>query len=155
MAVRRKPSDDPRFRARDDDAVKIWDFPPPAAVIEDLRAWVSKTGLPDQWRWHLHTKPPANGPVPRILCDGIDIPEKLRYRVGLAPCPLCSLTAPKYYQAMLAWYEQENALRVIGRECGHRFYGQEFAAEKLRLKKAREGGRCRLRLPCRQPAESH
>jgi len=39
---------------------------------------------------------------------------------------------------MLAWYQEEKALRVIGRECGHKFYGDDFAT-KRQFRKERDG----------------
>jgi hypothetical protein len=128
-----KAKTDPRFLERDNPHAKVWDVQPPKSVIDDLREHTKKTGKPDEWKWHCHT-PPPHDETPRIIAVGIDIPERLRSEVGLAPCPMCSLHGPRYYEGMLAWWPKEKALRVIGHECGGRFYGDAFTDAKREFK---------------------
>ena len=115
--IARKPEDN-RFEERDNPQAKVWDVRPPPSVIDDLREVTRRRRKPDEWRWHCHSRPPAKSSAPVILAEGIIIPEHLRTRVGMAPCPLCSLRGPRYYEGMLAWWPEERALRVIGRERG-------------------------------------
>lgn len=110
-----------RFVERDDDALKIFDAQPGRTVIEDLQQFTRRTGTPDLWRWHLHTKPTSSRFV--IIAEDIAVPESKRTRVGMAPCPLCSLNGAKFYNGMLVWFPDEKALRVIGNECAKRVAG--------------------------------
>jgi hypothetical protein len=109
-----------RFEARDDPSVRVFPHLPGKGVREDFLDHLSRTGCPDLWRWHLHTPPPKDGPF-QIVCSFV-IPERLRAGAGLAPCPICSPTRGKYYQGCLVWFEQEQALRAIGHECGHDYF---------------------------------
>jgi len=133
MSAKSRPLFDPRFSERDNPEAKIWDVKPPQSLIDDLRAFTVKTGTPDLWRFHCHSKPPENSPPPRVIATNIDIPESLRASVGKAPCPLCSLRGPRYFYAMLGWWPDEKALRVIGHECGHKFWGVGFDVETRRF----------------------
>lgn len=126
---------DARFMERDNQSAKIWEVRPPQSIIDDCKDFVRKTGKPDEWRWHIHTKPEIGSPPPVILDPDISVPEKLRPSVGMAPCPLCSLHGPRYFFGMLGWWKGERALRVIGNECGHKFYGEGFEEAKREFKK--------------------
>jgi len=133
-----KRRDDLRFSVRDNPEAKIWDHFPDPWVAEDLRQEVIRTGMPDGWKWHCHSAPPADSPVPKVCAEGIDVPERLRQSVGRAPCPLCSIHGPKYFHGILVWYPEEKALRVIGHECARKFYGDDFDKEimEARLKRS-------------------
>lgn len=124
-----KVEPDPRFDVRDNPDAKVWGTEPSKSAIDDLREHTRATGKPDEWKWHCHSRP-SSDEVPQIIAVGIDVPEKLRPDVGLAPCPLCSLHGPRYYEGMLAWWPKEKALRVIGHECGHHLYGAAFVEAK-------------------------
>lgn len=41
---------------------------------------------------------------------------------------MCSLGAPKYYKGWLAYFPEEECVRVIGRECGRTFFGEHAFA---------------------------
>jgi hypothetical protein len=121
-----------RFAPRDDSSVKVWDNPPPRHVIDDFKQHVREYGTPDLWKWHLHTKPPR-GCDYKIVCVDVTIPEKLRPDVHMAPCPNCSIAAPKYFTCRLLWFPAEKALRAIGHECAKDISGENF----LRVEEAR------------------
>lgn len=137
MAKEQTTAIDPRFWERDNPDAKIWDHRPDQWVIEDLLEHVRNTGQSDLWKFHCHSVPAPDSPVPEIIVENVIIPERLRSRVGRAPCPLCSLRGAKYYHGMLVYYKAEKALRVIWHECARRFYGdenfnREIAAYRLR-----------------------
>lgn len=125
-----------RFIERDDDTVKIFDVFPARSVVDDLRRFTKETGTPDLWRWHLHTRPVGSRFV--IVADDIAVPESLRSRVGMAPCPWCSIKAPKFFNGMLVWYPEERALRVIGNECAKHVTGERALTDARRDFKARK-----------------
>jgi hypothetical protein len=127
-----------RFVERDDDTVKIFDVLPARSVVDDLRRFTKETGTPDLWRWHLHTRPPKGSRF-KIVADDITVPESLRPRIGLAPCPICSLHAPKFFSGMLVWFPDERSLRVIGGECAKHVSGEQAltdARQDFKVRKA-------------------
>lgn len=140
MGAREKSEVDCRFISRDDSSIKVFDAPPSKSLVDDLRDYVRREGTPDLWQWHLHTKPPK-GIAPQIIAKDITVPESLRSQVGKAPCPICSLGGPKYFSGMLAWFPEENALRVIGHECGVRYFDAGLfrkALDQFDSRKAKE-----------------
>jgi hypothetical protein len=74
---------------------KIWDREPRLTLIDEWREHIRRTGEPDTFRYHCHSKPRTEDP-PRIIADGFDVPERFRLSKRLAPCTLCSLHGPKY-----------------------------------------------------------
>jgi hypothetical protein len=42
---------------------------------------------------------------------------------AMAPCPLCCLHSPKYYEGSLAWFPSEGVYRCIGRDCASHHIG--------------------------------
>ena len=123
-----------RFVAWDDPSVKVFDVKPGASFERELRDHMRSDGRPDMWDWHLNTKPPLDGPAPVLIATGIDVPERLRSTVGRAPCPLCSLPRGNYFRGVLTWWQQEQALRVIGHECAERYFGTGIF-ERLKVEK--------------------
>jgi hypothetical protein len=125
MAKAQARANDARFSERDNPDAKIWDQSPDPWVKEHLLEHVRNTGQPDLWKYHCHSLPAPDSPVPEIIAENIIIPERLRSTVGRAPCPLCSLHGPKYFHGMLVFYRTEKALCVIGHECARKIYGSE------------------------------
>lgn len=136
MSANLARSDDRRFGYRDDNTIRIFDVFPGRRYVEDLLRHVREDGRPDLWRWHLNTSPPPGSRF-EIVAEDVTIPESLRARVGMAPCPLCSPNRGKYYHGMLAWFPDEHAVRVIGNECAKRIAG----ADSLRDARARKAER--------------
>ena len=131
-----------RFQERDNPAGKVWDREPRLTLIDEWREHIRRTGEPDTFRYHCHSKPRTEDP-PRIIADGFDVPERFRLSKRLAPCTLCSLHGPKYYRGMLAWWPEEKALRAIGHECGVRYWGEAFVQAKRDFSERQEGDRAR------------
>jgi hypothetical protein len=99
---------------------------PADSVIEDFRAHVLETGRPDTWVHHTASKPPADDDYHEVI--SFAIPQSKRADVGMASCPICSPSAPKYYEGSLAFFPSEGVLRAIGHECAKAHFGHERAA---------------------------
>lgn len=127
-----------RYVPHEADGAKMFRDGVPEEFVEDLREHVRRTGMPDTWLYHSHTKPPPNGPVPEIIADDIEVPASLRASAGKAPCPICCLAGPRYYRGMLALFREEGVLRCIGEECGAKIWGgHAFWDAKKALKRRR------------------
>src|SRR3954452_23451678 len=82
----------PRFQERDSPAGKVWDREPRLTLIDEWREHIRRTGEPDTFRYHCHSKPRTEDP-PRIIADGFDVPERFRLSKRLAPCTLLATRA--------------------------------------------------------------
>ncbi|WP_421761662.1 hypothetical protein [Devosia sp.] len=90
---------------------------------QEFLDWVRETGKPDTWQHHDPSRPPSDQEFEAIVT--FVIPESVRSRVGMASCPICSPSAPKYFSGTLAWFPSEGVLRAIGNECAKSHFGVE------------------------------
>ena len=113
---------------------------PSQAVVQEIKAFIKKTGQPHLWRGHTHTPPPRDGQV--IYVGEFDLPDRL-VKVGrLAPCPCCRPYHPKYGRGgKIAYFPNEQVIRMIGPECFASLNPEEhdrantvFQAEKKRAR---------------------
>lgn len=89
---------DRRFVPRDDPSIKIFDTEP-RHLVKELREFVKATGTPDLWRWHLHTKPPADS-RPVLMARNIVVPESLRPACRKSTVPRVLARSPKILQGV-------------------------------------------------------
>lgn len=108
---------------------------PSKEIIEDFRAHVIETGQPDTWVHHSASAPPLNEDFDEVIKFGV--PHALRKRVQMASCPICSPSAPKYFEGVLAWFPGEGLLRAIGDQCATSHFGAERVA-RSKLKGQRD-----------------
>lgn len=87
----------------EDDARAIKDF-----CLED--------GRPYMYRGHTHTAPPTDGKPP-IYIDRIEISADARKRKEFSPCPCCTPNHRKFGAGLIAWFEDERVIRLIGEDC--------------------------------------
>lgn len=121
MPETKRKISEPAYEVKDDPSIKVFEHFPGKDIKDDFLEHLRLTGKPQDWKFHLSTSPPR-GARPRILTEFV-VSERLRKHVLMAPCPICSPRHPKYWEGMLAWFEEEHAIRAIGRECGHHFLG--------------------------------
>lgn len=109
---------------------------PTPQLLAEFRKWVEETGEPHAWYLHDPSTPPRDQDFEELL--RFEIPEKLHPRVGKAPCPICSPTAPKYFEGALAWFPKEGVFRAIGRECARSHFGVERYNAAIALRRNKE-----------------
>jgi hypothetical protein len=105
-------------------------------VIAEIKAYIRDFGTPYLWRGHSHAPPPKDSPV--VYLDEINLPRSHAgdmNRHKWSPCPICSPRFPKFYKAgMIAWFPDEQAIRIIGPECfaSFNFAGHSAAYDAFR-----------------------
>lgn len=137
QAAKKRSEEDVRFLPHEEKGAAMFHDAVPAEILEDLREHVREHGTPDTYLWHSHTKPKYDE-VPEIVAVGIEVPHRLRSTVGRAPCPLCSLSAPKYFNGVVAHFRKEGVIRCIGVECGRHFWGADFDKAKDNYERQRD-----------------
>jgi hypothetical protein len=86
-------------------------------VAEAFRKHVAETGQPETFPTISTAKPPAETAV-EVILDEVTINPKLRPNRDLAPCAICSQSAPKFqYDGKLIWCEASKAIYCIGPDC--------------------------------------
>jgi hypothetical protein len=122
----------PRAPAADDPEASIAIFfdEPQSAIIDEFRQFLIATGKPDEWQYHARSKPRPDERF-EIICHAV-IPEKLRGKVPMATCPICSPDKPKYFEGALAWFPGEGKLRAIGIDCAAGHFGEQVMREAER-----------------------
>ncbi len=86
-----------------------------SSFLEHIRG-----GLPHTCPFVTHEKPPRDGI--EVIVQNFVIPRHVVGREGLAPCPICSPSAPKYVKGHLLWSSDSKALYAVGHCCGHNFF---------------------------------
>lgn len=88
-------------------------------VIAEIKTFVKRTGTPYLWRGHTHSPPPQDAQI--VYLDEVSLPPSHsgdNNRDRWSPCPICSPRHPKFYKAgMIAWFPEEQTIRIIGPEC--------------------------------------
>lgn len=98
---------------------------PSEAVVREFLGHVWRTGTPQSWP-ALTTTPHPVGEAPVIL-TAFTIPPRLRNgQATRAPCAVCSPSAPKFDEGFFVLCADQR-VRIIGRECGHHFFGDSYA----------------------------
>jgi hypothetical protein len=88
-------------------------------IVAEIKTYIKAFGTPYLWRGHTHAPPPKEARI--VYLDEIGLPpthcgELSRHR--WSPCPCCSPRHPKFYKAgMIAWFPDEQTIRIIGPEC--------------------------------------
>ena len=98
--------------------------------------YVLHTGRPHLWEQHTHTKPPKDGDFVELVA--FEIPAQFHSEDYLAPCPICSPNAGKYFHGVLAWFPREGVLRAIGFECAASHFGNAKANQARNERLMRE-----------------
>lgn len=109
------------MQARTNRSIGLFPYYPSQLVIDDFFRHLSQTGTPDTWQYHDPSPPPKDEEYEEIT--SFQIPKKLRANSGMASCPICSPSHPKYYEGVLAWFPSEGVLRAIGHECARSHFG--------------------------------
>lgn len=93
------------------------DFPefPSNEIVQEILEFVRDTGEPWLWRGHTHT-PIPEGSVPKYVWE-FDVPEFGSKRQAIAPCPHCQPNAPKYKHGVIAYFREEQVIRLMGADC--------------------------------------
>lgn len=89
---------------------------PSEDLIREIKDFCLDTGTPYLWRGHTHTKPPGDGKPP-VYVGRIDISVEARKRKDFSPCPCCTPNHRKFGEGLIAWFEDEQVIRLIGRDC--------------------------------------
>jgi hypothetical protein len=108
-------------------------------IIAEIKAHVKEFGTPHTWRGHTHSPPARDAKI--VYLDEINLPPSHCGDVNRhkwSPCPVCSPRHPKFYKAgMIAWFPEEQTIRIIGPECfasfnleGHSAAYAEFRREQ-------------------------
>lgn len=108
------------------------------AVVPAILEHIAATGHTHDCRYHTHSKPTPNA-VPVYISEFV-LPEKLRKSKHFVPCPCCSPEFPKFGGGMIAWFEDELVIRIIGPTCfrtlnpeAHDAAISNYEAERRRL----------------------
>lgn len=109
------------MQARTNRSIGLFTCYPSQLVIDDFFRHLIQTGTPDTWQYHDPSPPPKDKEYEEIT--SFQIPKKLRANSGMASCPICSPSHPKYYEGVLAWFPSEGVLRAIGHECARSHFG--------------------------------
>lgn len=126
---------EPVYEVEDDPNRRIFQHQPGESLRDSFLDHVKSTGKPHEWVWHTSTVPPRGAKA--VILTEFVIPERLRRSVLMAPCPICSPRHPKYWEGMLAWFEEERAVRAIGHECGHGHL-EDFSGSVARFRESQE-----------------
>ncbi len=89
---------------------------PSEDLIREIKDFCLKTGTPYLWRGHTHTKPPADGKQPEYV-DRIEISADARKKKEFSPCPCCTPHHRKFGSGLIAWFEDECVIRLMGEDC--------------------------------------
>lgn len=98
----------------------LFKTPPSGVVIEAFRRHVAETGSPETFDRITTTKPPTIGRL--TVVTEFHAEKGKRAGGDMAPCPICSPTAPQYLQGLLIWCEGTSAIYAIGRDCGAKLW---------------------------------
>ncbi len=88
-----------------------------------------KTQLPNSWPFITNEKPPVDGI--EVILQNFTISGAAIKEHGLAPCPICRPTKPKYVRGHLLWSTVSGALYAVGHCCGHGFFTGDSLAGAL------------------------
>lgn len=92
---------------------------PGDAIVAEIKAYVKAHGTPHLWRGHTHSPPAKDAQI--VYLDEVSLPPSHCgefNRQKWSPCPICSPRNPKFYKAgMIAWFSEEQTIRIIGPEC--------------------------------------
>jgi hypothetical protein len=114
----------------------IFESAPSVRLIKDFTQHVDRTGKPDTWKSHFHTKPAKNANFEILKL--FEVPTRLRSSVPMATCPICSPNAPKYYHGALVWFCDEGKIRAVGIECARSHFGVAAVEAAFSRKKDKE-----------------
>lgn len=97
-------------------AVKAW-FPtePGEETVREIKAHIKETGFPYLWRGHTHTKPQPGAVV--VYIGEFELPATHKLRSRWSPCPCCAPVSPKFREGRIAWFPEEQVIRIIGSDC--------------------------------------
>jgi hypothetical protein len=88
-----------------------WTARPSAERIAEILNFIQRTGTPHRWPGQTYNRPPQNSPIDYLA--EFHLPQ-LRM---LAPCPCCTPHSPKYRHGMIAYFPEEQMIRIIGHDC--------------------------------------
>ena len=89
---------------------------PTEDVIREIKDFSLETGRPYEWRGHSHTPPPKDGKPP-VYVGRIEISAVARKRKEFSPCPCCTPNHRKFGEGLIAWFEDEKVIRLMGNDC--------------------------------------
>lgn len=89
---------------------------PSEEVIREIKDFTAETGKPYEWHGHTHTAPPMEG-TPPVYVGRVEIPAIARKRKEFSPCPCCTPNHRKFGEGLIAWFEDEWVIRIIGKDC--------------------------------------
>ncbi|WP_157179735.1 hypothetical protein [Rhizobium sp. CF142] len=89
---------------------------PSEDVIREIKDHCLDKGTPYTWRGHTHTAPPKDGKMP-IYVGRIEISADARKRKEFSPCPCCTPNHRKFGEGLIAWFEDEQVIRLMGKDC--------------------------------------
>jgi hypothetical protein len=94
----------------------IFPIPPSEDVIREIKDFCLETGTPYMWHGHTHTAPPKDGKPP-IYVGRIEISADARKRKEFSPCPCCTPNHRKFGEGLIAHFEDEQVVRLMGKDC--------------------------------------
>jgi hypothetical protein len=109
-------------------------------IVQEIKAFIKRTGKPFLWRGATHTKPPADAEI--IYIGETSLPKSHWAPERWSPCPCCRPTKPKFYKVvMIGWFPFEQVIRILGERCfakinsqGHHIALQAFRREEQQKK---------------------
>ena len=93
---------------------------PSGVVIDAFRRHITDTGAPETFGRISTTKPPTTGRL-NVLTE-FNAEKGKRAGGDMAPCPICSPSAPQFLQGLLIWCEATAAIYAIGHDCGAKLW---------------------------------
>lgn len=94
----------------------IWPTMPTEDDARAIKDFCLEDGRPYMYPGHTHTPPPKDGKPP-IYVDRIEISADARKRKEFSPCPCCTPNHRKFGDGLIAWFEDEMVIRLMGKDC--------------------------------------